>query len=66
MIDNLYYKTSLTTGIMVKTSIKSTLGVTMVLVHYGTQCISDHMEKHNFLSVKKNCHGLALNSMNEI
>ncbi len=48
MIENLDYKTSLTIGIMVKTSIKSTLGVTMVLVHYGTQCISDDVEKPNF------------------
>lgn len=66
MIDNLDYKTSLMIGIMVRTSIKSTLGVTMVLVHYGTQCISNHMEKPNFPSVRKHCHGLAINSMNEI
>jgi len=51
---------------MVGTSMKSTLGVIMVLVHYGTQCISDHTEKPNFPYVRKHCHGLELNSMNEI
>jgi hypothetical protein len=66
MIDNLNYKTSLTIKIMVGTSMKSTLGVIMVLVHYGTQCISDHTEKPNFPYVRKHCHGLELNSMNEI